>query len=157
MRGRLSIDLHLLRKAEALSVLETVLYAIRRRQVVVGAKSRALSPLPTPTRASFRGVDAAGNSLPAEAETVPSTSGAGGVSVAATAANGAEAGVVYREAFTSFEVVVGRGAHSIQGVSRLKPVVARYLAGRRFQVAATGGEKGEGVVLVSLVGARVQR
>ena len=57
-----------------------------------------------------------------------------------------EEGGSNREAFMALEVVVGRGVHSKQGVARLRPAVARHLAGRGFRAR----EKGEGVVVVSL-------
>lgn len=56
------------------------------------------------------------------------------------------------ERFWSLEVVVGRGAHSTRGVPKLRPLVARYLASKGFQMDVIAREKGDGVVVVRLTG-----
>lgn len=54
------------------------------------------------------------------------------------------------EAFSSLEIVVGRGAHSSHGVARLRPLVMAYLTRKGFQTRRVPGEKGEGVIVVDL-------
>lgn len=52
--------------------------------------------------------------------------------------------------FSSLEVVVGRGAHSVAGVPRLKPCVVSFLTGKGFRPEAVEGGRGTGAVVVSL-------
>lgn len=113
----------MLRKAEALSILEAVLYALQRRQS--GAAVAAIA-----------------------------FAGGGGVDVGrVTGEQGGRGSRVHqRGIFNSMEVVVGRGNNSAKGISRLRPTVARYLASKGFHSEAVGGERGEGVVVVSLTG-----
>ncbi|CAN0104841.1 unnamed protein product [Laminaria digitata] len=154
-RGRLSIDLHLLRKTEALSVLDAVLYAVRRRRTQTLLPSRSAPP---PAGTTMMTPHATQRSVSAETRVatgatggdVLRAAGAGAGVGSPSAVGGVEEG--FMEAFTALEVVVGRGAHSKQGVARLRPAVARHLAGRGFRAEALGGGKGEGVVVVSLSG-----
>ncbi|CAN0303870.1 unnamed protein product, partial [Ectocarpus sp. 8 AP-2014] len=142
--GQLSVDLHLLRRAEALNVLETVLHAIRRR---AGEHTRALvngplAPKPSQQHKEHPGVVAAPGG-----HTEPSSSGASYTPPAAQQGEGLQHD---RVKFASLEVVVGRGAHSVAGVPRLRPCVMGYLAGKRFRAEAVEGDKGKGVVVVRL-------
>lgn len=56
------------------------------------------------------------------------------------------------EVFKSLEIVVGRGSHSTHGVAKLRPVVARYIAGRGYRSDSESGEKGEGAMIIGLTG-----
>lgn len=149
--GRLTIDLHMLRKTEALSVLGAILQAARysRSEGFAPIVAAAADPARVPARISTPAPRAAGGG--------GGVGGGGGAPVVpaagfatGTRVHSATAGGSTEEAFLSLEVVVGRGAHSTRGVARLKPAVASYLAGKGFQAEAVGREQGEGVVVVSL-------
>lgn len=154
---QLSVDLHLLRKSEAISVLEAILQAAQPPRAeglapMVPVAATAADPAADPARAPSR------NHCPAAAAPWAADAGGGGGAPALpAAASGLATRVVSaprgdspREAFSSLEVVVGRGAHSRHGVARLRPAVTRYLVGKGFPVETAGGEKREGVVVVSL-------
>ncbi|CBJ25871.1 conserved unknown protein [Ectocarpus siliculosus] len=146
--GQLSVDLHLLRRAEALNVLETVLHAIRRR---AGEHTGVLvngprAPKPSQQHKEHPGVVAAPGG-----HTEPSSSGASYTPPAAQQGEGLQHDRVMSVLkFASLEVVVGRGAHSVAGVPRLRPCVMGYLAGKGFRAEAVEGDKGKGVVVVGL-------
>lgn len=151
-RGALSIDLHFLRKDEALKVVEAVLHAIRLRRFgdpVLSLQSRGVSQ----NRHSI----SIANHIYLSSD-ISGVAPGGGFGALATDEVGekeigfrAKEGCPVRESFLSLSVVVGRGAHSRQGVARLKPAVVGYLSGRGFKSEPGRGLKGEGVVVVSLV------
>lgn len=153
--GQLSVDLHLLRRAEALMVLDEVLRALAR-------SSARFDRLPH--RQDRQSEGAAGGHrhryvpetgqdyYPESATTV-----AAGEAAATASGRDAEGGArnngkrnLYDDRFTSLEVVVGRGNHSVAGVPRLRPCVAGYLAGKRLPAETVEGERGKGVVVVRL-------
>ncbi|CAM9517294.1 unnamed protein product [Ectocarpus fasciculatus] len=151
--GQLSVDLHLLRRAEALNVLETVLHAIRRR---AGEHTGALYNQPRAPKPSLQLQDhpdvvaaAAGHVGPGGQTAAPSAS-ASHTPPAAQGEGLQHDRVIHVQKFASLEVVVGRGAHSVAGVPRLRPCVAGYLAGKGFRAEAVEGDKGKGVVVVRL-------
>ena len=142
--GQLSIDLHLLRRDEALRVLEAVLRALARTNArfhrLPHRQDRSADP-PQGGRRRVHGDDqgCAG-------------SAAAGDGAVGKGAEGAQDGrnLYAHSRFTSLEVVVGRGAHSVAGVPRLRPCVAGYLAGKRLRAEAIEGDRGKGVVVVRL-------
>lgn len=164
--GQLSVDLHLLRRMEALSVLDAVLRALSRHRrranrqdpniVPAGQQQRRPGSAPSPDPS---------DSFTAAAATAPRPSSAGDPAAAGAAAaghtrpalrsaefghNGDSRPPVYNERFSSLEVVVGRGTHSVAGVARLRPCVAAHLARKRLPARAVEGDRGEGVVVVGL-------
>lgn len=146
--GQLSVDLHLLRRAEALNVLETVLHAIRRR---AGEHTRVLVNRPRAPKPSQQLEEHPDVVAAPGGQTEPSSSGASYTPPAAQQGEGLQHDRVIRvQKFASLEVVVGRGAHSVAGVPRLRPCVMGYLAGKGFRAEAVEGEKGKGVVVVGL-------
>lgn len=173
--GQLSVDLHLLRRAEALNVLEAVLHALRRREqavthgrilrhrppraatssqeqreapfgVVAGADQRSAAALDYPE--SFA---AATCTATAFGDTTP-PSAMREVVHGAGHAEGDQNGscVIGVGTFWSLELVVGRGAHSVAGVPRLRPCVVGYLAGKGFRAEAVELHKGQGAIVVGL-------
>lgn len=124
------MDLHLLRRAEAVNVVEAILAGCGKNQKQVLQS----------TMLSIR------YSSPTAVERVATSSSSSG------AEHGRREESLYSagETFSSLEVVVGRGAHSSHGVARLRPVVGRYLARKGFPTRAVSGEKGEGVIVVEL-------
>lgn len=162
------MDLHLLRRMEALSVLDAVLLALARHR----GRARRQDPNDAPAGGRRRPDSApsvgASDSFSVAAAAAGSgarPSSAGDPDAAATVAAAhahqigppAEeaAGVgrpLYNERFSSLEVVVGRGTHSVAGVARLKPCVAAHLARKRLPAQAVQGDRGEGVVVVGLEG-----
>lgn len=139
--GQLSIDLHLLRRDEALRVLEAVLRALARTNArfhrLPHRQDRSADP-PQGGRRRVHGDD----------------QGCAGSAAAGDDAVGKGAqdrrNLYAHSRFTSLEVVVGRGAHSVAGVPRLRPCVAGYLAGKRLRAEAIEGDRGKGVVVVRL-------
>lgn len=156
--GQLSVDLHLLRRAEALNVLEAVLHAIRRREQAV-THGRILHQRPPRVASSSQelheALDYPESFAVAAATAVRSASPSSAIEGAMHGAELAEGGqsggcVAGVERFRSLEVVVGRGAHSIAGVPRLRPCVAGYLAGKGFRADAVELHKGQGAIVVGL-------
>ncbi|CAB1110131.1 unnamed protein product [Ectocarpus sp. CCAP 1310/34] len=146
--GQLSVDLHLLRRAEALNVLETVLHAIRRR---AGEHSRVLVNRPRAPKQSQQLKEHPDVVAAAAGQTEPSYSGASYTPPVAQQGEGLQHDRVIRvQKFASLEVVVGRGAHSVAGVPRLRPCVMGYLAGKGFRAEGVEGDRGKGVVVVGL-------
>lgn len=148
--GQLSIDLHLLRRAEALLVLEAVLRALARRRALFDR---------LPYRQDHSKECPGGQRYVSEVDQdCPVSATPAAATATARAAAAAGQGVqglhncqnVYAERFTSLEVVVGRGAHSVAGVPRLRPCVAGYLASKRLRAEAVEGDRGKGVVVVRL-------
>lgn len=153
------MDLHLLRRMEALSVLDAVLLALARhqrgahRQDPDDAPERRRRPDSAPSLGasdSFTGAAAAVGArpwsagdpaAPAHPAAPPRVEEAVGVGRP-----------LYNERFSSLEVVVGRGTHSVAGVARLRPCVAAHLARKRLPAQAVEGDRGEGVVVVGLEG-----
>lgn len=136
--GQLSIDLHLLRRSEAVSVVEAVLTALHSRQGHASPGSRPNGRLQSPTTLNTAGGGSA--------------SGGASSSRARGEGRGRASPEIRESGFRKLEVVVGRGSHSGYGVARLRPVVVRYLASKGFPAQAIDGERGEGVVLVDLGG-----
>ncbi|CAM9260119.1 unnamed protein product [Ectocarpus sp. 12 AP-2014] len=145
--GQLSVDLHLLRRAEALNVLETVLHAIRRR---VGEHTRFLVNRPRAPKPSQQIKEHPDVFAAAGGQTEPFSPGASCTPPTAQQGEGLHDRVIRVQKFASLEVVVGRGAHSVAGVPRLRPCVMGYLAGKGFRAEAVEGDKGKGVVVVGL-------
>ncbi|CAM9785592.1 unnamed protein product [Ectocarpus sp. 4 AP-2014] len=145
--GQLSVDLHLLRRAEALNVLETVLHAIRPRE---GEHNRVRVNRPRASKPSQQLKEYPDVVVAPGGQTEPSSSGASYTPPAAQQGEGLQHDRVICESFASLEVVVGRGAHSVAGVPRLRPCVMGYLAGKGFRAEAVEGGKGRGAVVVGL-------
>lgn len=154
--GQLSIDLHLLRRAEALLVLEAVLGALARGSNALFSRLPCRRQNHHPEDAVSDGrrgyVDEAEQVSP---ETVTSDGaeapdGSGARGACCRDSEPRRRRDLYAERFTSLEVVVGRGAHSVAGVPRLRPCVAGYLASKRLQAEAVEGDRGKGVVVVRL-------
>lgn len=142
--GQLSIDLHLLRRAEALLVLEAVLRVLARGNALFDR---------LPHRQDISKHVPGGQRYPPEADQdrVESATAAAIEAGAGHCTRGVESGRnLYAERFTSLEVVVGRGAHSVAGVPRLRPCVAGYLAGKHLRAETVEGDRGKGVVVVRL-------
>lgn len=133
-RGKLAVDLHLLRKTEAVSALEAVLDSLYRRRSDEELRSRP-SPLPRPQVTGSESSDTDQLSVPADAGDI------------STLPNSRKR----KEPFSYLEVVVGRGSHSERGVARLRPVVIKYLNRRGLKAESVGGDIGAGMVLVRLL------
>lgn len=144
--GQLSIDLHLLRRAEALLVLEAVLRALARSNARFHRLPHRDRSRDAPSR---RCVPEAHQGCP---DSATDAAGGGAAGKGKGAQGGGQDGRnLYAESrFTSLEVVVGRGAHSVAGVPRLRPCVAGYLAGKKLRAEAVEGDRGKGVVVVRL-------
>lgn len=151
--GQLSVDLHLLRRAEALSVLEAVLQAVAEKKV---GRNRPPAPASLTHGRDHPGAAAAGRpcvpASPADlAEPFASPPAAAAQRKAAfQEAGGRNSHSLGVQSFSSLEVVVGRGAHSVAGVPRLRPCVVGFLAGKGFRPGAVDGSRGQGVVVVGL-------
>lgn len=141
-RGKLAVDLHLLRKTEAVSALEAVLDALHRRRSGEELRSRP-SPLPRSQATGSDSSDTNQSSAPVHGFGAVMAD-AGDISTLANSRKG-------KEPFSYLEVVVGRGSHSERGVARLRPVVTKYLTSRGFKAEAVGGDIGAGMVLVRLL------
>lgn len=146
--GQLSVDLHMLRRAEALNVLETVLHAIRRG---AGQHTRVLCDRPRAPKPSHQLQEHPDVVAAPGGQMEPSSAGASHTPPAAQRGEGLQHDrAIQVQKFASLEVVVGRGAHSVAGVPRLRPCVTGYLAGKGFRVEEVEGDKGKGVVVVRL-------
>ncbi|CAM9708945.1 unnamed protein product [Scytosiphon promiscuus] len=156
--GQLSVDLHLLRRAEALNVLEAVLHAVRPRERAA-SQGRIFHQRPprgaSSSQQQHEALDYPESFAAATATALGNTSPASAAGEAVHGAGYLEGGqngncVFGAGTFTSLEVVVGRGAHSVAGVPRLRPCVVSYLASKGFRADAVELHKGQGAIVVGL-------
>lgn len=147
--GRLSIDLHLLRRAEALLVLEAVLRALARRNALFDRLPHRRDRSRDAPEGRRRFASEANQDRPVSGAAAAAGEGVTGKGVQ-DVQNDRNYSNLYSDRFTSLEVVVGRGAHSVAGVPRLRPCVVGYLAGKRLRAEAVEGDRGKGVVVVRL-------
>lgn len=140
--GRLSVDLHLLRRAEAISVVEAILAACNRHR-----QSKATTSTSEPKGPGKEGPESirarTGNNWTSVTSRGGNKEPEGGIRECSDSGGG-------MEAFSSLEIVVGRGAHSNHGVARLRPLITAYLTRKGFRTRPVPGEKGEGVIVVDL-------
>lgn len=134
-RGKLAVDLHLLRKTEAVSALEAVLDSLHRRRSGEELRSQSSALPRRPQATASESSDSNQSSAPADTGDI------------STLPNSRKR----KEPFSYLEVVVGRGSHSERGVARLRPVVTKYLNSRGFKAEEVGGDRGAGMVLVRLL------
>lgn len=133
--GRLSVDLHMLRRSEAINVVESVLIALEQSHHI--APSTAAEPRSSEGPTTRKRKNALSPRTPASSLGVPT-----GVQGKGFAFSG--------ETFKVLEIVVGRGSHSAHGIAKLRPVVAQFLESKGLHTISIGGEQEEGAIFVNL-------